>query len=309
MTPKRPRNDSESPRPLAPGELARAHTYRLVVEYDGTRYSGWQEQKNARTIAGSLRAAILEAGGDVLDLGGAGRTDAGVHALAQVAHLKLARPIDARQLLAKVNERLPGDINLLTVERAPPRFHARHDAESRSYVYQLVRRRSAFSKAFAWQIEDNLDLAALQAAQALLVGERDFAPFGQESPTQTKTVVRMRRAEASEHGALVVLRFEASHFLWRMVRRMTGALVKVGTRAITVDDFAAIVAGGAPHARVGTVAEWTAPATGLFLERVRYPGDPESGELAPAVAIASHGVQAAAPRVWTARTVAEPEAD
>lgn len=308
MASKRSRPDSKEPRALAPGELARAHTYRLVVEYEGTRYSGWQEQKNARTVAGSLRAAITEAGSEVLDLGGAGRTDAGVHALAQVAHLKLGRSAEPKQLLARVSERLPADVNVLSIERAPPRFHARHDAESRSYVYQLVRGRSAFSKAFAWNAPSGLDVAAMRTAQALLVGERDFAPFGQETPTPTKTMVHMRSVEIIEHGAMVVLRFEASHFLWRMVRRMTGALVKVGARAITVDDFAAIVAGGAPHARLGTVAEWTAPATGLFLERVRYPSDAALGPLVPAIAIASAQNRAAEPRVWSARAAVEPDA-
>ncbi len=309
MTAKRSQPNSKDRRALAPGELARAHTYRLVVEYEGTRYSGWQEQKNARTVAGTLLAAFAEAGSEVLDLGGAGRTDAGVHALAQVAHLKLGRAVEPAQLLARVTERLPADVNVLSIERAPPRFHARHDAESRSYVYQLVRGRSAFAKAFAWSTASELDLAAMRAAQAMLVGERDFAPFGQETPAQTKTTVRMRGVEMIEHGAMVVVRFEASHFLWRMVRRMTGALVKVGTRAITVDDFAAIVAGGAPHARVGTVAEWTAPATGLFLERVRYPGDATLGPLAPAIAIASAANRAAEPRVWSARAAVEPEAN
>jgi tRNA pseudouridine38-40 synthase len=105
---------------------------------------------------------------------------------------------------------------------------------------------------------------------------------------------------------MIVLRFEASHFLWRMVRRMTGALVKVGTRAITVDDFAAIVAGGAPHARHGTVAEWTAPAAGLFLERVLYPGDAPLGDVAPAIALAGHWSHTGAARTWTARPVVDP---
>ncbi len=272
-------------RALAPGELARAPTYKLVVEYEGTRYSGWQEQNNAKTVAGVLRAAITEAAGEVLDLGGAGRTDAGVHALAQVAHLKLAEPMELSKLAVAVNERLPADVNLLAVARAPQRFHARHDAESRSYVYQISRRRSAFGNRFAWWVDDRLDTAAMSSALATLVGEHDFAPFGQETPGPTTTKVRVFRAELVESGSLVLLRFEASHFLWRMVRRLAGALVKVGTHAITKEQFASLLAGATLPAKFGTVAEWTAPAAGLFLERVRYAGDPALGVLAPAFGI------------------------
>lgn len=282
---RRPRTPER--RPLARGELAKAPVYRLVVEYEGTRYSGWQEQKNARTVAGVLRAAIQDAAGDVLDLGGAGRTDAGVHALAQVAHLRLARPMDPARLALAVNERLPADVNLLAVARAPQRFHARHDAESRSYVYQVARRRSAFMHRSAWWVDAPLDVPAMAAAQATLIGEHEFAAFGQASPGQTSTAVKMLRAEIADHGDLVVLRFEASHFLWRMVRRMTGALVKVGTGAISEPQFAQVLAGGTLPAKLGAVAEWTAPSAGLFLERVRYPGDPPLAELRPALASAA----------------------
>ncbi|MCY2959836.1 MAG: tRNA pseudouridine(38-40) synthase TruA [Planctomycetota bacterium] len=292
---------------LAPGELARAPTYKLEVEYEGTRYSGWQEQKNARTVAGVLRAAIEDAAGDVLDLGGAGRTDAGVHALAQVAHLKLAKPMDPAALAVAVNERLPADVNLLAVTRAPQRFHARHDAQSRSYVFQIARRRSAFAHQYSWWVDGQLDVNVMRAAQATLVGERDFAPFGQESPGQTVTTVRLDRAEIAEHGALVVLRFEASHFLWRMVRRLTGALVKVGTGAITPAHFAQLLAGGTLPAKFGTIAEWTAPSTGLFLERVRYKGDPPLGDLVPPIAIANFGGRAEKPSARTARPVVDPK--
>lgn len=279
------RRDPAATRALAPGELARATTYRVVVEYDGTRYAGWQEQKNARTVAGVLRAAFAEVAGDVLDLGGAGRTDAGVHALGQVAHVRMARSMDATELARGVNERLPADVSLLALDRAAPKFHARHDALSRSYVYQIARRRSAFAHRYAWWIDADLDVAAMQAACATLVGELDYAAFGQSAGSRTSTRVRMDRAEVVAHGALVLVRFEASHFLWRMVRRTTGALAKLGGRVITPAQFADAFAGRALPASLGTVAEWTAPSAGLFLERVRYPGDAPSIDVAPAFAI------------------------
>lgn len=285
MAARRTRGSEEGKKPLAPGDLARAHTYRLVLEYDGTRYAGWQEQKNARTVAGVLRAAIEDAAGDVLDLGGAGRTDAGVHALAQVAHVRLARAVEPVKLAAEVSARLPADVALLAVARAPQRFHARHQAESRSYVYQIARRRSAFAARFAWHVDGRLDVAAIARAAERFVGERDFAAFGQATPGQKSTLVRMDRVEVAEHGALVLVRFEASHFLWRMVRRMTGALVRVGQGAITPAQIERVIAGGALGPEHGTIAEWSAPASGLFLERVRYAGDAPLGALAPAFAI------------------------
>lgn len=308
MASKSQRSDKSERKALAPGELARAPTYKLVVEYEGTRYSGWQEQKNARTIAGTLREAIQDAAGDVLDLGGAGRTDAGVHALAQVAHVKLAEPMELSKLAVAVNERLPADVNLLAVSRAAQRFHARHDAESRSYVFQISRRRSALANRFAWWVDGQLDVVAMSAVMAKLVGEHDFAAFGQESPGQTSTKVRMFRAEAVAHGDVVLLRFEASHFLWKMVRRLAGALVKVGTGTITKQQFAGLLTSTALPPKLGTVAEWTAPAAGLFLERVRYAGDAPLGDLVPPVAIANFSAAVVESRVATARKVVDPKA-
>lgn len=307
MASRRVSQTAPSRRALAPGELARAPSYKLVVEYEGTRYSGWQEQNNAKTVAGVLRAAITEAAGEVLDLGGAGRTDAGVHALAQVAHLKLAEPLELSKLAVGVNERLPADVNLLAVARAPQRFHARHDAQSRSYVYQITRRRSAFAHRFAWWVDAQLDLPAMTAAMEALLGEHDFAPFGQEAPGQTSTQVRMLRAEIADHGDLVLLRFEASHFLWRMVRRLVGALVKVGTGAITKTQFASVFAGAALPAKFGTIAEWTAPSAGLFLERVRYADDAPLGVLVPPIAIANLGDRTEESRAAPARAAGAPK--
>jgi tRNA pseudouridine38-40 synthase len=277
MAKRRPTQPSRRSRDLAPGELARAPAYKLVLEYEGTRYRGWQEQANARTVMGALRAALEQAGADVLDLGGAGRTDAGVHAIGQVAHLRLGAEIDPAELGPAVNEGLPADVNVLSVERAGARFHARHSARSRSYVYQIARRRSAFGHGFAWWVREELDLAAMGRAAELLAGEHDFGAFCQATSSVASTRVALRSAIVAEHGDLVLVRVEASHFLWKMVRRLTGALVRAGTHRLGVEEFRAILREGA--ARAAEVAEWTAPAAGLFLERVRYAGDPELTDL------------------------------
>ncbi|HXT22021.1 MAG TPA: tRNA pseudouridine synthase A, partial [Thermoanaerobaculia bacterium] len=127
-------------------------TYRLTLEYDGTRYHGWQVQQNARSVAGELQRALAAAGVEVVELGGSGRTDAGVHALAQVAHLRLRRKEDAEKLRLAVNDRLPADIHVLALAPAPDRFHARHDAAARSYLYQLATRRTALHKRYVWWV-------------------------------------------------------------------------------------------------------------------------------------------------------------
>ena len=260
-------------------------TYRLTIEYEGTRYRGWQEQRNARSVAGALRRAIEEAAGGPVELGGAGRTDAGVHALAQVAHLRLARELPAAPLRHAVNELLPADIHVLALDPAPPRFHARHAAAARSYLYQVATRRTALAKRFVWWVREPLDVARLERAVALLPGRHDFAAFCEKPAAQASTLVVVERAEVATAGALVLLRLVASHFLWKMVRRLTGALVRVGAGQLAVDALASLLAGGVPPPAGGTPAEWTAPPSGLFLERVLYPGDPPLGPLVPAVPV------------------------
>ena len=131
-------------------------TFRLTLEYDGSKYSGWQEQKNARTVMGQLRKAAVEVFGGEVDIGGAGRTDAGVHALGQVAHLRVntnaGLPVD--RIRSRLNDLLPADVVVLEVEPAPAGFHARHDAVQRTYVYQISRRKTAFTKRYVWWVRD-----------------------------------------------------------------------------------------------------------------------------------------------------------
>lgn len=262
-------------------------TYRLTVEYDGTRFSGWQEQRNARTVAGELKAALADAGFPALDLGGAGRTDAGVHALAQVAHLRLSRRTDPGSLANALNARLPGSVQVLSVEPSHPGFHARHRAVARSYLYQVSRRRTAFAKRYVWWVKDPLDSRRMGEALGLLTGRHDFRLFCEAAGEQAGTLVEVERVEMAEDGELVLLRFLASHFLWRMVRRLVGTLVEVGKGRLAPSAFADLLAGRPLPAGQGSPAEWTAPASGLFLERVLYPGDAPPGALAPVTPIPS----------------------
>jgi tRNA pseudouridine38-40 synthase len=247
-------------------------TWKLTLEYDGTRYSGWQEQKNARTVMGELRHAVEESLGVSVDLQGAGRTDAGVHALGQVAHMRAAvkRPKPPETLRREINERLPSSIVLLEIEPTPARFHARHDALTRTYMYQISTRKTAFSKRYVWWVKEELDIARMSEAAETLMGRHDFVCFRAQDPSKPddSTIVVVENAGIETHGHMVLFRIEASHFLWRMVRRIAGVLVRLGRGEITLEDFRQLIE-GRPDPRLD-VAAWTAPASGLFLEEVRY---------------------------------------
>lgn len=259
-------------------------TYRLTLEYEGTRYSGWQEQKNARTVMGELRRAIEETVGEIRELGGAGRTDAGVHALAQVAHLKLARPVEIDEFCWAVNDRLPSDIHMVSCVLAADRFHSRHHAASRVYLFQIATRRTALAKRFVWWVKHPLDRKAMARAAALLAGSHDFRLFCERPDDQPSTQVLVHRAEIVPAGSLILFRIEASHFVWKMVRRVVGTLVKVGTGELSERDFKALLA-AKPIPGAANTAAWTAPPSGLFLERVTYEGEPDLAPLAPAIPV------------------------
>jgi tRNA pseudouridine38-40 synthase len=248
-------------------------TWKLTLEYDGSKYSGWQEQRNARTVQGELRRAAEDYFGTTVDLHGSGRTDAGVHALGQVAHLrvdqKVSRPTN--DILRALNERLPATIAILEVEPASSRFHARHDALTRTYLYQISLRKTALSKKYVWWVKEKLDVALMSRATRMLVGRHNFICFRAADPARPdeSTIVVVEAAELDVDGDMILFRIEASHFLWRMVRRIVGLLVKLGKHDISIDDFTQLLEGRCRPTL--DVAAWTAPSAGLMLESVRYP--------------------------------------
>ncbi len=248
-------------------------TYKLVLEYDGSGFSGWQTQLNARTIQGELQRIANQLFGTEIELHGSGRTDAGVHALGQVAHIKVrtaAKALPPHTVLRELNDRLPSSVAVLSCEEAAPAFHARHDAVSRAYFYQISTRKAALSKRYVWWIKEPLDVARMQEAAALIAGRHDFACFRSPDPSRPKesTIVEVRAAEIGLDDHLIVFRIEGSHFLWKMVRRLVGTLVKVGLEEVTVDEFRELLA--ARKNPKLDVPAWTAPASGLFLEAVEY---------------------------------------
>jgi tRNA pseudouridine38-40 synthase len=240
--------------------------YKLTLEYAGTRYSGWQIQKNARTVQGELHRAIAD-GLRVphFETYGSGRTDAGVHALAQVAHLDLPSPLPPATLVDRLNAELPHDINVLDAEHVPARFHARHSAVARSYVYQIATRRTAFAKPFVWWVREPLNVARMTEAAAALVGFADFQSFTDDDPQEKSTTVLVERVMVVQAGHLLLVRVVGSHFLWKMVRRITGVLVDVGRGGLAVNQIGRLLT-----SRSDLPPKLTAPGSGLFLERVFY---------------------------------------
>jgi tRNA pseudouridine38-40 synthase len=257
--------------------------FKLTVEYAGTRYSGWQIQKNARTVQGEIdRAVRAVTGRKDFELYGSGRTDAGVHAAAQVAHLDVSTSVGAEPLRRRLNDELPADINILHAEVVPHRFHARHDAVTRRYVYQVARRRTAFAKAYVWWVKDPIDVERMREAASPFVGMRDFQSFADRDDDEgthadgrrRSTLVLIDGLEIVESGDLVLVGIEGSHFLWKMVRRIVGVLVEVGRGALAPAAAATFLSESSE-----TPARLTAPASGLFLDRVSYPGDPRMPEI------------------------------
>jgi tRNA pseudouridine38-40 synthase len=272
--------------------------YKLTIEYAGTRYSGWQKQKNARTVQGEIERAIGELTREkTFEFMGSGRTDAGVHALRQVAHLDLRKTLPAETLRRGINDGLPADIHVLAVDSVPHRFHARHAAMARSYLYQISRRRSAFAKPFVWWVKDALDLDLMKAAAARFTGMHDFQAFSDDDPEEKSTEVLVEEVTIAEDGDLILIRVGGSHFIWKMVRRMVGVLAEAGKGAIAPEDVADLLAGGTkvPPLRTSvpplrtrterTPAQLTAPPSGLFLERVFYDGDPRRWPMLPAAPV------------------------
>ena len=261
--------------------------FKLTIEYAGTRYSGWQIQKNARTVAGEIDRAVRTATGRIdFELYGAGRTDAGVHALAQVAHLDVSTNLPVDALCRRLNDELPADINVRSAAIVPHRFHARHDAVSRTYLYQIARRRTAFAKNYVWWVKEPLDLERMRDAARVFVGMRDFQAFAQrddeDADVKKSTLVLVDRLAIVEEGGLALVGIEGSHFLWKMVRRVVGVLVEIGRGGLDpVDAARFLTQSSAAPARL------TAPPSGLFLARVAYQGDTHDATVRAATPLSS----------------------
>ncbi len=245
--------------------------YRLLLEYDGAGFVGWQRQNHGPSIQQALESACHAFCGQRVALVAAGRTDAGVHALGQVAHVDLARAWPAATVRDALNARLrPLPIAVLAASRAADAFHARFDAVERRYLYRIVARRAplALERGRAWRLPRPLDVAAMHAAAQRLVGRHDFSTFRDAQCQAASPVKTLDALAVTGQGETVAIAARARSFLHRQMRSMVGSLRLVGEGKWSGDDLAAALA-----ARNRQACAPIAPAHGLYLAAVRYGGE------------------------------------
>jgi tRNA pseudouridine38-40 synthase len=239
---------------------------KLILEYEGTRYHGWQAQRGTATIESALRDAIESLTGESPVLTAAGRTDAGVHALGQVVNFKLERDFPVEQLPGALNSRLASDISVRHAELVDESFNARYSARARHYAYRIRQAlpRGAYQRQYAWGVPETLDLAAMQAAGERLEGTHDFRSFGRSPRPGGHTMRCVHEIKVKAAGDWITIAIAADAFLYGMVRRIAGALVDVGRRKRTLDWLDSLLVGGS------AAGLRLAPAQGLVQVRVEY---------------------------------------
>lgn len=254
--------------------LAETTKILLVMEYDGTCYHGFQWQDGLPSIQGEVEKALTKLTGERRRVMSASRTDAGVHAKGQVVSFRTGSALSTDNFVGGLNHYLPNDIAVRAAYRMNDDFNVRREAISREYSYYILNRptRSPIREGFSYLVSGKLDIEAMNQACLELVGEHDFASFaGRNGATVKSTVRRVFRAVVEREGDLVIFNISASSFLLHQVRNTIGALIRVGLGKITLDEFNSIL-----EAREPALAGPTAPACGLCLNRVNYPGPLEN---------------------------------
>ena len=240
---------------------------KLELEYDGTRYSGWQRQKNGRSIQQMLEKAVGRVTGTESAVHGSGRTDAGVHATGQIAHFDTDSDLAPERFASALNFYLPDDIRVITSSEAPPDFHSRFDAVGKTYIYTYRNhpQRSALHRGLCAHLPGEIELEAMRRAAEYLIGEHDFASFCANAAGKN-TVRRIEQIGIERHGPYIQILITGSGFLHHMVRIIAGTLAEVGRGERPPEDVARILA-----AQDRQEAGPTAPAQGLLLKQVYYP--------------------------------------
>ncbi|MDD4508824.1 MAG: tRNA pseudouridine(38-40) synthase TruA [Eubacteriaceae bacterium] len=239
----------------------------LTISYQGTRYAGWQRQKNAITVEEELNHAIEKLTGENVTLIGAGRTDAGVHALAQNANFKTDFRIPPERFAFALNAHLPLDIRVMASTAVPETFHSRFCAKGKIYSYRLCLADIAtpFEEPFSWRLQPSLDIAAMEAGSHGLIGEHDFSSFMASGSSVKTTVRRIDKITFKQQGPILTITFCGGGFLYNMVRILVGTLVEMGQNRRKAESMTAII-----DAKNRSAAGITAPAKGLFLKQVLY---------------------------------------
>ncbi len=245
-----------------------AKNFKLIIEYDGSRYHGWQRQKGDCSIQGEIENALETVTAGSVTLIGSGRTDSGVHALGQVANFKCSTRLEPAVLMNALNSLLADDIVIKACEPVSASFHARYDVRSKVYHYRILNRAipAAIGRQYAWFIRKTLNQEAMHAAITHIIGRQDFKAFEGTGSARQHTIRHVYSAELTEpESRLLVFQIEADGFLRYMVRNIVGTLVDVGLEKLTPHDFKRIL-----DSRDRSQASATAPAHGLTLIKVNY---------------------------------------
>lgn len=241
---------------------------RMTIQYDGTKYDGWQRQANTEnTIQEKIETVISRITGEEIELNGSGRTDAGVHALGQVANFKTDSEYDEEYMLKEINRYLPKDIRLLDLKKEDIRFHSRLNAKRKTYIYRIDNTDfgSVFDRRYAMRFNERLDVKAMKEAAAFYVGEHDFKSFCTKKSMKKSTVRRIYSVDITKNNGIIEIIYCGNGFLYNMVRILTGTLIDVGRGRIKPWDIADII-----EARDRGRAGFTAEPEGLFLKSVEY---------------------------------------
>ena len=238
---------------------------KLEIEYDGTDFHGWQMQPKLRTVQGEIQEKLKTILQHEVNLSGAGRTDAGVHALGQVANFKTDNSLEAESILEALNGLIGSDVVIKKAQEVNPNFHARYSAASRLYEYRICRRRSALLRRYAWEVLYPLNIDEMLRATKQIEGEHDFSSFCLAESSKENNVCNVTHAAWQPDGDQLTLEIEADRFLHTMVRSLVGTLVEVARGYFSVEDFADIM-----KAKDRRKAGPTAPARGLYLVEVKY---------------------------------------
>lgn len=239
---------------------------KLVIEYDGTNYDGWQQQKSGKTIHQTLNKAIVKVVNEEITLLGAGRTDAGTHAMGQVANFETQSNIPLFNLAQAINYYLPKDIVVKSAHKVPEKFHSRYSAKSKVYRYTILnsKTRSAIGRNYCHYYATDLDIEKMQKASKALIGKHDFSTFKSKSEV-ISSVRTIKKLEIRRKGEYMFFTIEADGFLYKMVRAIVGTLLEVGRGKMTIGKFKETVKSG-----IRSKAGNTVPAHGLCLLRVKY---------------------------------------
>ncbi|WP_333650297.1 tRNA pseudouridine(38-40) synthase TruA [Lacrimispora sp.] len=242
--------------------------YRMVLEYDGSRYDGWQKQGNSsQTIQGKIESVLERMAGLPVEVHGSGRTDAGVHALAQTANFHVDVSMSEEEIKDYLNKYLPEDIGVKSVEQASDRFHSRLNGIEKTYLYRIETggKKQVFERKYIYGLFQPLNVKEMERAASFLIGEKDFKSFCSNKKLKKSSVRVLKSIEFKQEGSKLIIRYTGNGFLYNMVRILTGTLIEVGLGQRKAEEMKEIL-----EAKERSAAGFTAPPEGLFLEKVYY---------------------------------------